>query len=213
MRRHVPWALAAPPGGQPDGVIVCLHGRSNDERFAFDTIHLHDVVAAEGARWAVAATTGGPDTYWHRRADGTDAGALVTGEFVPFLQSRLGIDRVALVGWSMGGYGVLLAAERFPGRFAAVAAASPALSERAADSAPGAFDGAADYAANDVFAHAGALDGTRVRVDCGLGDPFLAADRAFAARSHAVATFTDGYHDAAYWRSIAPTQIRFIAAV
>lgn len=212
MKRDVRWSIAAPPGGEIAGVIVCLHGRGEDERFAFDDIHLHDVLAAVGARWAVAATSGGPGTYWHRRHDGTDAGALVTDEFIPFVQRRLAVTKVALVGWSMGGYGAILAGERHPHELPIVVAASPALWSRAGDTAPGAFDGRDDFAANDVFAHPEALRRTHLRIDCGLNDPFLAATRAFAQEVPAVVSFTAGYHDAAYWRSIAPTQVQFITA-
>ena len=53
-----------------------------------------------------------------------------------------------------------------------------------------------------------------VRVDCGTHDPFLHADRAFAAQLPArpAGTFTAGFHDFAYWRSIAPAQIDTITA-
>lgn len=206
------WAMSRPPGPL-DGAVICLHGRGEDHRFAFDAVHLHDVVADESARLAVAAVDGGSDSYWHGRADGTDAGAMVTRTFVPLVRQRLDVERLALFGWSMGGYGALLAAERHPDLFGAVVASSPALFPSFAQSAPHAFDDARDFARNDVFAGAGKLDPSKVRVDCGRSDPFAPTDRRFVERLGARVTsaFPPGWHDAAFWRSVAPAQVRFIA--
>ena len=114
----------------------------------------------------------------------------------------------------MGGYGALLAAERAASLFSAVTVASPALWLSPGATAPGAFDNAADYHANDVFASVASLRPLTVRVDCGTGDPFYASSRHFVAEMtfpH-VASFGPGFHDDAYWRSVAPAQIRTIAA-
>ena len=110
----------------------------------------------------------------------------------------------------MGGYGALLAAERAPDRFQAVVAASPALWTSPGATPAIAFDGANDYHRNDVFA---GVDRLTVRIDCGTDDPFVDADRQFAdqlPRPHH-GTFGPGFHDAAYWRSVAPAQITTIA--
>lgn len=206
------WALSRPPGGIA-GIIVCLHGRGDDRRFAFDQVHLHDAVAEVGAPFGVASLDGGPDSYWHRRADGTDAGAVVVDELLPLLRTELFVERFAVLGWSMGGYGALLLGERHPELLPVVVAASPALFTGYADAMPGAFDSARDYAANDVFAGASALDPAKVRIDCGTHDPFEASARRFAERlgPRATATFRSGYHDAAFWRSVAPAQVRFVS--
>jgi hypothetical protein len=52
-----------------------------------------------------------------------------------------------------------------------------------------------------------------VRIDCGTKDPFLPTAKAFAAKlPHAnPGGFSFGYHDAPYWRSVAPAQIDTIA--
>jgi alpha-beta hydrolase superfamily lysophospholipase len=196
------------------GTIYCLHGHGEDHRFAFDSIHLHDVVAAAGEHLAVAAADGGTDSYWHRRADGRDPLAMLLEEFIPMVDARAGSARRALLGWSMGGYGALLAAATSPDRFSAVAVGSPALWTSPGATAPGAFDDADDYRRNDVFAKASRLSGLAVRLDCGRSDPFHAADRAFAARLPVPpqGTFGAGFHDAPYWRSIAPAQVATIAA-
>jgi pimeloyl-ACP methyl ester carboxylesterase len=213
---HLPdgtrWAMSRPPGPLA-GAIICLHGRGENHRFAFDAVHLHDVVAVEGARLAVAAVDGGSDSYWHARADGTDAGTMVARTFVPLVREHLGVERLAVLGWSMGGYGALLAAERHPDLFGAGVASSPALYPSFSQSAPHAFDDARDFTRNDVFAEAGKLDSSRVRIDCGRSDPFAPADRRLVERlgPRVTAAFPPGWHDSAYWRSVAPAQVRFVA--
>ena len=70
----------------------------------------------------------------------------------------------------MGGYGALLAAEREPQRYRAVAVAGPAIFPSYADenrSVGDAFDSPADYARHDVLAHAARLRGRPVHVSCG----------------------------------------------
>jgi S-formylglutathione hydrolase FrmB len=118
------------------------------------------------------------------------------------------------MGWSMGGYGALLAAERHPDLYKAVVGSSPALFPSASATSPGSFDGAADYQRNDVYAHESALAPLVVRVDCGTHDPFLPAVKTFASRlpSPNPGSFTNGYHDAPYWRSVAPAQVATVAA-
>ncbi|HEX9530310.1 MAG TPA: alpha/beta hydrolase-fold protein [Acidimicrobiales bacterium] len=215
MRRTVGWSVSMPDPPLA-GVVYCLHGKGDDHRFAFDTIHLHDVAAAQGARLAVAAVDGGADSYWHPRADGTDALGMLVHEFVPMVEREVGpLARRALIGWSMGGYGALLVAETTPQTFSAVAAASPALWLSAAATAPGAFDDAEDYRRHDVVAGEARLARLVVRVDCGQGDPFYRAARSFAAGlpGPPQTSFGPGYHDAAYWRSVAPAQIATIMGV
>ena len=51
-----------------------------------------------------------------------------------------------------------------------------------------------------------------VRIDCGTGDPFYEATKNFVGRVHPApqGTFGSGFHDYAYWRSVAPAQIETI---
>jgi hypothetical protein len=75
MGGRVEWAMARPPGDEPIlGAVICLHGKGGNRRRAFDSIHLHDVVADAGERIAVVGVDGGKGRYWHARDDGTDAG-------------------------------------------------------------------------------------------------------------------------------------------
>jgi S-formylglutathione hydrolase FrmB len=122
-------------------------------------------------------------------------------------------DRVGFLGWSMGGYGSLLLASRLgPERVAAVAALSPALWLRAEDSARGAFDGPADYRANDVFSRRAVLSRIPIRIDCGIADPFHSAAKEFAAGLNPppVTDLSAGDHSWGYWRRKAPKAISFV---
>lgn len=215
------WALALPPGiDDPRGlpVAVVLHGLANDHASVVDRSYLAAdrflaaVVAGGLAPFAVASVDGG-GTYWHPRADGTDASATVTGELLPLL-ARLGVrtDRVALLGWSMGGYGALLLAQRLgPARVAAVGAMSPALWRSAAAATPGAFDDEADLRTAAVLGRQELLHGIPVRVDCGLGDPFcpLAQEYAAGFAEPPAGGFERGDHDLGYWRRVLPRQLAF----
>lgn len=194
--------------------IFCLHGYHSNHRFAFDAVHVPDAAASVGLRVAVAGVDGGADSYWHRRRNGTDALAMLLEEFVPRVRSMVGDLPQALMGWSMGGYGALLAAERAHGQFEAVAPASPAIWLSPGATAPGALDGPADFYANDVFSDLHVLNGMGVAVACGGGDPFYAATRHLVQRMDYPHTslFGPGFHDAAYWSSVAPHQLRAIAA-
>ena len=166
MGRTVSWAMAVPPT-PVRGAVICLHGRNGDRRDAFDSIHLHDVVAASEHSLAVVAVDGGAHSYWHPRRDGTDALALVIDELLPEVDRTLGLSPPrAVIGWSMGGYGALLVAERAPDQFVAAVAASPALWQSFDESSNGAFDDAADFESHDVYAGVAALKALDVRVDC-----------------------------------------------
>ena len=208
------WTMSVPAHGvAPRGVILCLHAKGGDHRMAFDDIHVPDMAAAVGLPLAVAAVDGGTDSYWHRRADGTDAMAMLLNEFVPMVRARLGDLPQALMGWSMGGYGSILVAERSAGQFRAVAPAGPALWTQPGDTAPGAFDSSSDYHTNDVFSGVGKLGAMRVAIACGLSDPFYPAARTLAARMNFPHDefFKPGHHDGGFWRSVARQQLRAIA--
>ncbi|RMI28396.1 alpha/beta hydrolase-fold protein [Nocardia stercoris] len=215
------WSLAYPPVqvNGPLRVAIALHGRWATHNDAFAGLGLDSalaqVVSAGTPPFAIAAVDGG-DGYWHPRNSGEDAGAMVTAEFLPVL-AGLGIDtsRIALLGWSMGGYGALwLASQLGPGVVASVAAESPALWHSFGESAAGAFDDADDFAAHTVFGREAALSGIPVRIDCGTSDPFYNATLDFVGGlSPAPAgEFPDGGHNADFWRSMAPAQLQFIGS-
>lgn len=90
---------------------------------------------------------------------------------------------------------------------------SAVLWTRPGDSAPGAFDDREDFLAHDVFARTAQLARIPVALWCGVDDPFIAGNRAFAARlPDARATFDPGGHDAAYWASHVGPALDFLAA-
>lgn len=222
------WSIGYPQGFGPGHalpVVISLHGRSADHRSTFTGLHLADAqahaLAQQPARpFALASVDGGDHSYWHARADGTDAGRMVREEFVSLLGDRgLDTSRIGLYGWSMGGYGALLLAgkERMPVR--GVAVSSPALFTSAGSTPEGAFDDAGDFSRNDVYGHPEWLAGRRVRLDCGTGDPFHDATVEFRDRLGAVlrrapvSAFPDGGHTADYWHRMAYPAFLFLAGL
>lgn len=222
------WTVAHPPQvpGRPappehPRVLVALHGLGGDHGTAFGHHLGLDRFLADGVRrglppFAIASVDGGR-SYWHPRPDGEDAGAMVLDELLPLLAGRgLRTDRVALLGWSMGGYAALrLGALLGPRRCAAVAAESPALWVRGQDASASGFRDPQEYAAYTVMGRQHDLDGIPVRIDCGDSDPFRAATgtyvRGFTPGHRPVVHFGPGAHDMDFWRRTAPAQLRFVA--
>jgi S-formylglutathione hydrolase FrmB len=100
--------------------VSALHGYASDGRADIDSGDYPQLVAgavrAGAAPFALAAPDGG-NGYWHRHAFDDPLGMLVD-ELLPLLESRgLRIDRIAVAGWSMGGYGALLCALAHRDRF------------------------------------------------------------------------------------------------
>lgn len=215
------WTVARPPGATGElPVLVVMHGLGGDHRTAMGAHLGLDRFLAAGSRkglppFAIASVDGGR-TYWHRRADGEDAGRMVLDEFLPLLARQgLRTDRVGLMGWSMGGYAALrLGAGLGPERCAVVVAESPALWTKGAVASRSGFRDAEEYAEFSVFGHQLDLAGIPVRIDCGTGDPFYRATQdyvdGFVSRDQLEVGYQPGAHDMAYWRRMAPAQLRFV---
>ena len=193
--RSVGFWTAVPDGhGTGVGLPVCLvlHGASattaNYTAFGFGQF-LTAAVRAGVPPFVLAGADGGV-TFW--KGSGTDDPQRMLREEVPAWCTARGFDvtRVAAYGWSMGGFGSLLAAERNPGWLRAVAALSPAV-------------GAGD----DVFAGVSHLRGTPVGLWCGLSDPLLPAVQQLARDlpgGPAKAAWSAGAHRRVYWNRVTP---------
>jgi enterochelin esterase-like enzyme len=206
------------PRGLP--VAVALHGSGVNGASAVRSLaldhYLPDAVARGGVPpFAIAAVDGGPDAYWHPRADGEDPIAMIVDELLPRLR-ELGAEtgRIGVIGWSMGGYGALVLSRRLGRRrTAAVVASSPALFTSYADAHatnPRSFDGEADFRRNDVFTGLDELEGIPVRVDCGTSDPFAPMVRKLRDRIHPEGSMGGGCHDGGFWRPRLPAQLAFL---
>jgi enterochelin esterase-like enzyme len=222
--RDVSMAVVSPVSGPPLSsavnlpVCLVLHGRGDDARGAVALLGL-DAALADAARAGagggagpfVAVTVDGGETYWHPRASGDDPERMILDEVLPRLAAQgLRTTRLAVLGWSMGGYGALLLARRHPGLAVAVAASSPAMWHSYGASAPGAFDSAADFTAHRVLGMP-PVPGVAYRIDCGTGDPFYQVSREVAGDLVAGERgFGPGGHTAAFWRAALPAQLAFV---
>ena len=128
-RREVDFALLYPPGYR-DGahlpVCLSLHGYGANCRDAISTGGYPELIAGSPHPFVLAGVDGGGG-YWHPHPTDDPLGMLVD-DFLPYLAGR-GLDtgRVAVCGWSMGGYGALVCGLAYPGRFRVIIATSPAV--------------------------------------------------------------------------------------
>ena len=116
----------------------------------------------------------------------------------------------------MGGFGAFDLARRHPKRFCAVGGHSPAIWTAAGETAPGAFDGTADFDRHDVVraARRGRFRTIPLWLDAGNTDPFRPGDAAFSSAARAGGTKLirrqwPGGHDGAYWNAHWRSYLRF----
>jgi S-formylglutathione hydrolase FrmB len=215
----VPARLVDPRGER--SLLVFLHGRGgSDGTFVGDEAVFRGLARLAGRAPLIAFPDGGDHGYWHDRAEGR-WGRYVMREVIPAVSRRFGIDgdRVAVGGISMGGFGAYDLALLHPGRFCAVGGHSPALWFESGETAPGAFDGAADFERNDVVEMArtdGAFAGIPVWNDYGDEDPFRVYDEGFVRALRTNGTDVSahpwsGGHDNAYWDRHWGAYLRFYA--
>ena len=218
------WLVIYPPGSSTKAklpVAIVLHGSAdNIDALNHLNYHVHlGEAVRDGVRpFALAAINGGA-LFW-QRMDGRDAGALVATDFVGLLASR-GLDttRLALTGWSMGGWGTLrLAGNELAGRVRAAAAISTPLYPDAA-AAPERWMSDADFAANNPYTHPQWLAGVPLWLACGTSDQFYPGNVSFAdilSRTPGVGTpqthFAAGNHDFTFWESVVTDQFAFLGA-
>lgn len=226
MGASMPWAVAIPHRAVmsevatlPPKLVVCLTGLGDDIDAVFSGIGFPGYATAADLNLAFAVPGGGDDLYWHPRADGRDPLSWAVDEFLPMVEDRFAVGGSAparaTLGWSMGGFGALLAAQQRPTTFGAVAALSPAVFPSYDASRSGhsfTFDSVADWEHYGLWGHLDELRGTPVRVDCGSADPFAPMARELLRRiPGAVGEIGSGCHDQGFWRRSAPTALRFLA--
>jgi S-formylglutathione hydrolase FrmB len=232
LGRSLPELAVVPSGGGVRPLLILLHGRHDPSPLSWliptktgpESMLSNSFfrgLARLGSRAPVVVfLNGGGHSYYHDRLDGPWA-TMILREAIPGAVQRFGTTkgRIAIGGESMGGYGALHIASLKPGEFCAVGGHSAALWVSAGQTAPGAFDDAADYARNNVFtaARRGAFDHLPVWIDGGASDPFRAADAAFVRllRQRGVAVtyhVWPGGHTASYWNSHMGAYLRFYAS-
>lgn len=225
VHRKLGVAVVVPPKAPPRGrrsLLVFLHGRGGSDRTFLGSEAVYEGLAKLGRRAPIVAfPDGGDHSYWHDRDSGR-WGRYVMREVIPTVIERFGVvpRRVAIGGISMGGFGAYDLALLHPRRFCAVGGHSPALWFTAGETAPGAFDDAADFNRNDVVGmvrgNHDAFDGMRVWNDYGNADPFRTYDEGFVGYLRAdgadlTAHTGPGGHDGAYWTRHWPAYLRFYA--
>ena len=144
---------------------------------------------------------------------------MVVDELIPLCR-RLGLGRsphkIGVLGISMGGYGAILFAEKFPRLFRAVAAISPAVWTSYAQASgvnTAAYASPAAFAAADVVTHARALAGIPVRVASGNDDPFHPGVVALAKAlpPNAVVELSAGCHSGSFFLQQTPPSLAFLS--
>jgi enterochelin esterase-like enzyme len=220
--RSVNYMLGYPPGVRLDAVLpvcLCLHGYGENERAAFDTLGYHKLLAAAVKAKVppfVLASVDGGGGYWHPHPDDDPLGMLTTEFPVILTQHGLPVDRFALLGWSMGGFGALLAATEQPATYAAVAANAPAFWPSYGDAHsvnPGAFSSEEEWNTwGNLPPRVEKLRYANIRIDCGESDPFepVVSDLRGQLPDPGVVHIAKGCHDATFWRSLAPLQLKMI---
>ena len=170
-------------GGGRRPLLVLLHGRSMPPDGLLSDQLFTGLRSLRRRAPNIVFANGGDHSYFHDRPN-EPWGAYVLREVIPAAVKRLGADphRIAIGGVSMGGFGAFDLARIAPDRFCAVGGHSAALWFHGGDTAPGAFDDAADFARHDLIRFAAARRVYRlpVWIDVGRDDPFLQSDTSLA---------------------------------
>jgi enterochelin esterase-like enzyme len=229
-RTTVGYTIGYPPGHGPGDrlpLVIALHGFAGNHANALSGLTPSQAAALKPADTPLPplalVTVDGGDSYWNPHP-GDNPQAMLTDELIPLCQRKglgAGARKIGVLGISMGGYGALLLAEKYPRLVGAVAAISPAIwtSYAQAQSAnPGAYASAAAFAAGDAVTHAAALAGVPVRVASGSDDPFYPGVRTLARALPqnpggvpAETYFGSGCHTGAFFNAQEPPSLAFLA--
>lgn len=223
--QEVGYTIAYPPGHKPGDrlpLVVMLHGEGGDHTSGVGGLSPAKALAlqVDGAPlrpMAIVAVDGGRG-YWNPHP-GDDPMGMVVNELVPLCR-KLGLGRspykIGALGTSMGGYGAILFAEKFPHLFRAVAAISPAVWTSYAQANGvnnAAYASPAAFAAADVVTHTSTLAGIPVRVASGNEDPFQPGVKALAKAlpPGSVAEFGAGCHSGSFFLQQTPPSLAFLS--
>ncbi len=219
----VGYTIGYPPEYRPGlslPLIVMLHGEGGNHAGALAAMSPAEAMAIHVngqplAPMAIVTVDGGTG-YWNPHP-GDDPMSMVIDELIPMCQERgLGRERIGTMGISMGGYGAILLAEKYPHLIDAVAAISPAIwtsYSQAEGVNQGAYASAADFASDDAVTHASALAGIPVRVASGDSDPFHPGVQALASvlPKGSVVAFSGGCHTGPFFIEQEPPSLTFLA--
>jgi enterochelin esterase-like enzyme len=223
-RRVVGYTIAWPPGavpGTPLPLIVMLHGEGGNHTNALSGMRPNEAVAltVDGQPLPPMAlvTVDGGSGYWNPHPEDNPM-EMVISELIPLCQGMnlgSGPQKIGAMGISMGGYGAILLAEKYPDMIRAVAAISPAIwtsYDQAQAVNPGAYASATDFADCDAVSHTAALSGTPVRVASGDDDPFHPGVLALAHSLPNTATvvLSNGCHTGPFFTSQEPPSLQFL---
>jgi enterochelin esterase-like enzyme len=221
----VGYTIAYPPGhrqGDRLPLVIALHGFGGNHADALSGLSPAQAVALKPGGTPLPpmalVTADGGGGYWNPHP-GDNPQAMLVDELIPLCQRTglgAGTRKIGVLGISMGGYGAILLAEKYPHLIGAVAAISPAIwtSYAEAKSAnTGAYASAAGFAAADAVTQAGALAGVPVRVAAGYGDPFYPGVQALARAlpESAEVYFGGGCHTGPFFNSQEPPSLAFLA--
>jgi pimeloyl-ACP methyl ester carboxylesterase len=223
--RQVGYTIAYPPGTQAFDalpLIVMLHGYGANHTNALSSMSPAQAVAlrVDGQRLRPMAmvTVDGGGGYWNPHPGDNPMG-MVIDEVIPLCQ-KFGLGApphgIGTMGISMGGYGAILLAEKYPSLISAVAAISPAVwttydQARAANA--GAFTSATSFEQNDVVTHVAALRHTRVRVASGNAEPFHPGVETLTRvlPTGAEVDFSNGCHTGPFFVAQEPLSLDFLS--
>jgi S-formylglutathione hydrolase FrmB len=229
-RTTVGYTIGYPPGHGPGDrlpLVIALHGFGGNHANALSGLTPSQAVALRPGGTPLPplalVTVDGGDSYWNPHP-GDNPQAMLTDELIPRCQRQglgAGSRAIGVLGISMGGFGAVALAEKYPRLVAAVAAISPAIwtSYAQAQAAnPGAYASAADFAADEAVTHAAALAAVPVRVASGSDDPFYPGVQALARALPenpggvpAEVYFGGGCHTAPFFNSQEPPSLAFLA--
>ena len=232
-RTTVGYTIGYPPGHGPGDklpLVIALHGFGDNHTNALFGLTPSAAVALKPGGTPLPpmalVTVDGGGGYWNPHP-GDNPQAMLTDELIPLCQRQgLGTDstntrRIGVMGTSMGGFGAILLAEKYPDLIGAVAAISPAIwtsYAQARSANAGAYASAADFAQDDAATHAAALARVPVRVAVGYDDPFYPGVQAFARALPATPggvppelAFATGCHTAPFFNAEEPPSLAFLA--